>query len=839
MSDKQTPMMKQYHAIRRELPPHTLLHFRLGDFYEMFGDDAKTASALMNIALTKRGEMPMCGMPYHAARGYIEKLIAGGWRVAICDQVGEVTAGKLVRREIAQILSAGTLDDFGLDDRKPNYLAAICRQGDAFGLAYCELSTGEFRLTEVASIATLIDELARVSPAETIAPESQQDDFAPVEETHFLDAYPFESDPAGELLREHFQVHSLDGFGCADLPVAVGAAGALLHYLTRQMRRNASHLRRLQPYRASQFLILDAASQAHLELVQSRGGKSMTLLGTLDRAVTPMGARLLREWILHPLCEVEPIQARQDAVASLLDDALLLGKLREHLAEIRDLERAVARLNGSSGNARDLAALASSLARVPGVSDCVRAISTRENAHGLLLSTLADRLHPLPDLVETLAKSLVNEPPAILRDGGLIREGCDPALDELRSASHEGKNWIASLQDKEIARTGIKSLKIRFTSVFGYFIEITKANLGAVPDDYIRKQTTVNSERFITPELKEVEGKILGADERAKAREIELFHALRNQALAELSAIQETAAALAALDGLASFAETARQGNHIRPVVDDSGHLEISEGRHPVLDQQTTGERFVPNETSLDADEKFFALITGPNMAGKSTYIRQVALLTLMAQMGAWLPAASARIGVTDRIFTRVGANDDLSKGQSTFMVEMNETANILNNATARSLVILDEIGRGTSTFDGLSIAWSVSEHLHDAIGCRTLFATHYHEITDLERTKPGVINLNVAVREWNDQVIFLRKILPGRADQSYGIQVARLAGLPDSVLSRAREILSNLEQSELNAEGQPALIGQTISPDQSPPPKRNPRSPAPPQADPNQLSLI
>jgi DNA mismatch repair protein MutS len=805
-NDKQTPMMKQYHAIRRELPPHTILLFRLGDFYEMFGDDAKVASSVMNVALTKRGEMPMCGMPYHAARGYIEKLITAGWRVAICDQVGEVTAGKLVRREIAQILSAGTLDDFGLDERKPNHLAAICQQGDAFGFAYCELSTGEFRLTEVATTGALMDELARISPAETIAPESQQDAFTTIEGVNFLDAYPFETDPASELLREHFQVHSLDGFGCADLPVAVGAAGALLHYLTRQMRRNASHFRRLQPYRASQFLILDAASQSHLELVQSRGGKSMTLLGTLDRAVTPMGARLLREWVLHPLCEVAPILARQDAVASLLADALLLGKLREHLAEIRDLERAVSRLNGSSGNARDLASLASSLALVPGVTDGVKAIANREGSKNALLTQLAAGLHSLPDLVDTLARSLVDEPPAILRDGGLIREGCDPALDELRSASHEGKDWIAALQDKEIARTGIKSLKIRFTSVFGYFIEITKANLAAVPDDYIRKQTTVNSERFITPELKEVEGKILGADERSKAREIELFHELRALALTELPAIQETAAALAALDGLGSFAETARQDHHVRPVVDDSGKLEISEGRHPVLDHHTTGERFVPNETSLDADGKYFAIITGPNMAGKSTYIRQVALLTLMAQMGAWLPAASAHIGVTDRIFTRVGANDDLSKGQSTFMVEMNETANILNNATNRSLVILDEIGRGTSTFDGLSIAWSVSEYLHDAIGCRTLFATHYHEITDLERTKAGVCNLNVAVREWNDEVIFLRKIVEGRADQSYGIQVARLAGLPDSVLARAREILSNLEKSELNTEGEPVL---------------------------------
>ncbi len=819
-------MMKQYLAIRRELPPKTILLFRLGDFYEMFGDDAKTAAPIINVALTKRGEMPMCGVPFHAARGYIEKLVAAGWRVAIGDQVGEVQAGKLVRRELSQILSAGTLDDFGLDDRKPNYLAAVYPRNGAIGLAFCELSTGEFRLTEVASAEALVDELARVSPAETIAPENAG--LASVPGLNFLDAYIFEPDPASELLRDHFKVHSLDGFGCEDLPAAIGAAGALLHYLTRQMRRNASHLRRLQPYRASQFLVLDAASQSHLELVQSRAGKTMTLLGALDRTVTPMGARLLREWVLHPLCEVEPILARQNAIARLLEDSLLLGKLREHLSEIRDLERAVSRLNGASGNARDLAALAASLALVPGVTDCVQTIIGRDGSPSHpstdvsekcpcpgneLFAIVAARLHALPELVETLARAIVDEPPALVREGNFIRDGFDPALDELHAASREGKDWIAALQEKEIARTGIKSLKVRFTSVFGYFLEITKANLPSVPADYIRKQTTVNGERFITPELKDIEGKILGADERAKAREIELFQDLRVRALAELAAIQETASSLASLDALGSLAETARQFHYCRPVIDDSGVLEINEGRHPVLDQQTTSERFVPNDISLDANGKKFAIITGSNMAGKSTYIRQAALLTLMAQMGGYLPAVSAHVGITDRIFTRVGANDDLSKGQSTFMVEMNETANILNNATAKSLVILDEIGRGTSTFDGLSIAWSVAEHLHDEIGCRTLFATHYHEITDLERTKSGVTNLNVAVREWNDQVIFLRKILPGRADQSYGIQVARLAGLPDSVLHRAKEILNNLEKAELNAEGEPVIANKGEGP--------------------------
>ena len=802
-------MMQQYHALRRDLPEGTLLLFRLGDFYEMFGEDATEASRVLNVALTKRGATPMCGVPYHAARNYIEKLIGAGWRVAICDQVGEVVAGKLVRREISQVLSPGTLDDFGLDDRKPNFLAALNKRGDSHGLAYCDLSTGEFRLTELDSLTALLDELARVSPAEILIPDHQTEAFKQVAPQAPLDGYIFELEPAAELLRSHFKVHTLDGFGCADLPAGTGAAGALLHYITRQMRRPAGHLKQLQPYRRSEFLILDASTQSHLELVQSRAGRGMTLLGALDRTATPMGARLLRDWILHPLKNTSEIEKRQDAIAALLDDAMLLGDLRTRLADIRDIERATARLSGPSGNARDLSALAQSLERIPPLA------ANLGGLHGFtipsaLLSGLTTRLHALPELSERLRRAIVAEPPAIIREGGFIDEGYDSDLDELRSASHEGKNWIAALQEKEIERTGIKSLKVRFTSVFGYFIEITRANLPSVPADYIRKQTTVNGERFITPELKEFEGKILGADERARARELEIFAELRGAVLAETHHLQETAATLAILDAICSLAETARLQDYCRPEIDDSSILEISDGRHPVLDQQTDGSRFVPNDTNLGADGKKFAIITGPNMAGKSTYIRQVALLTLLAQTGSYVPAKSMRLGLTDRIFTRVGANDDLSRGQSTFMVEMNETANILNNATERSLVILDEIGRGTSTFDGLSIAWSVAEYLHDKISCRALFATHYHELTDLERTRSGIQNLNVAVREWNDQIIFLRKILPGRADQSYGIQVARLAGLPNSIISRAKEILENLEKSELNAVGQPTLAKTT-----------------------------
>ncbi len=805
-----TPMMQQYHAVRRELPPGTLLLFRLGDFYEMFGEDAKEAAGVLNVALTKRGTMPMCGVPFHAARGYIEKLIAAGWRVAICDQVGEVQAGKLVRREIAQILSPGTLDDFGLDDRKPNYLAALCERRGIFGLAFCDLSTGEFRLTEIETRASLLDELARVAPAEILVPDHQVEAFADLTKPMPQDGYFFEPEPARELLTGHFKVQSLDGFGCTDFAAGVGAAGALLQYVTRQLRRQAGHVRRLQPYRRSAYLILDAATQSHLELVNSRAGRSLTLLGVLDRTATPMGARLLREWVLQPLRSVAEIERRQEAIASLLEDALLLGDLRARLSEIRDIERATARLGGPSGNARDLAALAQSLERLPGLAACLAAGGSDLSVPADFLVEARAALHALPDLTQKLRAALVDEPPALVREGGFVREGFDPALDDLRAASHEGKNWIAALQEREIERTGIKSLKVRFTSVFGYFIEITKSNLGAVPDDYIRKQTTVNGERFITPELKEMEGKILGADERARAREIEIFSELRAAVLAELPHLQKTADGLASIDAICSLAETARLHGYCRPEVEESGVLHIEDGRHPVLDRQPGGERFVPNDTDLDTASKKFGIITGPNMAGKSTYIRQVALLVLLAQLGSYVPARAMRVGVVDRIFTRVGANDDLSRGQSTFMVEMNETANILNNATAGSLVILDEIGRGTSTFDGLSIAWSVAEFLHDQIGCRALFATHYHELTDLERTRPGVLNLNVAVREWNDQIIFLRKIVPGRADQSYGIQVARLAGLPDSIIARAKEILANLEKSELNAEGQPAFAKGT-----------------------------
>jgi len=807
MSETLTPMMQQYQGIRRTLTPDTLLLFRLGDFYEMFFEDAKEGSAILNVALTKRNSVPMCGIPYHAIDSYMRKLIKAGKRVAICDQVGEVTPGRIVQREITQIISPGTVSDIQmLDSKRNNYLAAVFEKSQAFGIAYIDLMTGEFRLTELQDEKNLLDELQRVQPAETLHSDEQSAALAPLlPNAAAKDAFIFLPDHARQALLDHFGTHSLDGFGCEDMPLALNAAGAIVHYLRHEMRRNISHVTRLSPYRHTQFMVLDAATQSNLDLVGTKGERSASLLGALDRTVTQMGARRLRDWVLHPLRDLVPIVERQEMVAALIAEPFLLGKFRESLGSIRDIERTVGRLTQTGGNARDILVLRTSLEQVPTLREDLAALFQNAPPPALAQSLL-DNLHPLPHLVEMLQKAMVEEPPATTKEGGMFRDAWSPQLDELRCASRDGRHWIAELQQREIDTTGIKSLKVRYTSVFGYFIEVTKSNLHLVPDAWTRKQTVATGERFITPELKEVENKILGADERAQALEYDLFAQLRTEILRELEPLQNTASAIATLDALASFAETARLFSHARPALDESSRILIKEGRHPVLDQQLAAEKFVPNDVDLDHERARLLIITGPNMAGKSTYIRQVALIVLMAQIGAFVPAKSAEIGIADRIFTRVGASDDLSRGQSTFMVEMNETANIMNNATERSLIILDEIGRGTSTFDGLSIAWSVAEYLHDTIKARTLFATHYHELTELEMTRPAVRNFNVAVREWNDQIIFLRKIIPGGADKSYGIQVARLAGLPPEVVARAKDILNNLEQAELNADGRPAL---------------------------------
>lgn len=829
-----TPMMKQYLAMRRELPADVLLFFRLGDFYELFFDDAKTASPILNVALTKRNGIPMCGVPHHSAQGYINRLVQHGKRVAIAEQTTDPVPGKLVQREISQILSAGTINDLNmLDSARPNYLAAVFREGKKLGLAFVDHTTGEFEVAEFAEAGELADELQRLMPSELLHSEEQRDILAAIGAPGCalaVEGYFFLHDQAVHSLTQHFRVQSLDGFGCAALHPAVCAAGAILQYLQFQLRRSVDHVRRLRVAQPGDCVLIDAASQAHLELAASKSGQQHTLLAALDRTCTPMGARRMRHWVLHPLRDLARLTERQDMIARLLAEPLALSQLRSLLKDVRDLERTSGRLSQGSGNGRDLLMLATSLETVPGVKTMLG-----ELAEGVALGgEVQAQLHDLSAVAAEIQRAVVDEPPMQIKEGGIFREGFIPELDELRDASTQGRQWIADLQNREIERTGIKSLKIKYNAVFGYFIEITKANLAAVPPDYHRKQTTVGGERFITDELKRMEDKILGAEERSKALEHEEFLNLRSRVLEHLSAIQATAGAIAELDALCSLAETARLFNYTRPELNDTRNLFIRDGRHPVLDQNlTSGERFVPNDTTLEPRENRLLLITGPNMAGKSTYLRQVALLTLMAQIGSFLPAASAEIGLVDRIFTRIGASDDIARGQSTFMVEMNETALILNNATERSLVILDEIGRGTSTFDGLSIAWSVAEHLHDKIKARTLFATHYHEITAMARSRDGVKNYNVAVKEWSHQIIFLRKIVPGSAEKSYGIQVARLAGLPDEVIARAKEVLIQLEGGHppaaedspiLREPAKPRARKKPPAPDSAPEPEGTPQ---------------
>ncbi|HTS16212.1 MAG TPA: DNA mismatch repair protein MutS [Verrucomicrobiae bacterium] len=806
--DGLTPMMQQYRRVKHQIPPDALLMFRLGDFYEMFLDDAKTASQLLNLALTSRNGMPMCGIPYHAAETYIGKLLRQGRKVAICDQLEDAKPGKLVNRDVTQILSPGThFDTHLLQAERNNFLAAICG-GGRFGLALVDLTTGDFKITELSSADQLHNELTRTRPAEVIVPAEWFDEAKSLLAPLALaitpyEGWTFEKETAFFTLRDHFKTQSLDGFGAGDLSVGIGAAGAVLHYLQQALRRNTSHIHRLTVYSVGDFMVLEATTQRNLELLESsRSDRRHTLIGCMDRTLTPMGARMLREWVTRPLKSVEQIRARQGVIATFCDAPHVLADFREQLHGVRDMERTLGRLSVGTGNARDLVVLKESLAAVPKLKGALGNTLTAPS----LLETLNSQIVEQPELVDLIGRAIADAPPLPLKDGGLIKTGYNAELDELRRAGTDGKAWIAALQQKEIERTGVASLKVRFNSVFGYYIEITKANLEKVPADYIRKQTIANGERFFTPELKDMEHKILGAEERANALEYEIFQQIRAAAVEKSAPIQESASAIAALDVLAGLAELARHQNYCRPVIDDGDRIEIVDGRHPVLEQTLVEERFVPNDTLLDNREQQILIITGPNMAGKSTYIRQVALLVLMAQTGSFIPAARATVGLVDRIFTRVGATDDLARGQSTFMVEMNETANILNNATSKSLIVLDEIGRGTSTFDGLSIAWAVAEHLHTAVGAKTLFATHYHELTELAVAMPRVKNYNVAVREWHDQVIFLHKILPGGTDKSYGIQVARLAGLPKEVLARAKEVLNNLEEAELSAEGKPKL---------------------------------
>ncbi|MFH1067693.1 MAG: DNA mismatch repair protein MutS [bacterium] len=803
MSENLTPMMRQYQRVKRESPADSLLLFRLGDFFEMFFEDAKEGAALLNLTLTKRNGVPMCGVPAHAAENYIGKLIQAGKRVAVCDQVSEPKPGQVVDRAITQVFSPGCVLNLDLTSPKENrFLAATHRLKERYGFAFLDLTTGDFQATEMPDLRSVQDEILRLQPKELLHPSEQ--DWANVPTILAFTAYEdwaFEPESASAALRDHFKIQSLDGFGCRSLSAGIGAAGALIHYVTRALRNPAAHVTRLKTYATADCLALDATTQRNLELVESHSasGADTSLLKTMDHTVTAMGGRELRGWLLRPLRNKEQIQARQEVVAACLDDVGRLDEFREELREARDLERLIGRIAGA-GNARDLQAIRLSLERMP----TLRAMAEKLGAP--MAQELSRHLKDQPEIIGLVRRAIAADPPLSVKEGGIIADGYNAALDELRAAMRGGKDWIAELQKREQERTGVKSLKVRFNQVFGYYIELTRANLAQVPSDYIRKQTMVNAERFITPELKEMEGKILGAEDRSRKLEYELFLDVREKVAEKTGEIQEAARALAQLDVLSSLAHLARLRDYCRPEFSANGLFEIIEGRHPVLEQQLREETFVPNDARLDQETNRVIILTGPNMAGKSTYIRQVALIALLFHIGSYVPAKSARLPILDRIFTRIGASDDLSRGQSTFMVEMNETANILNHATKNSLVILDEIGRGTSTFDGLSIAWAVAEHLNNVVKAKTLFATHYHELTELAAALPSVQNYNVAVREWQDRIIFLRKIIHGGADKSYGIQVARLAGLPHSVLDRAKEILRNLEEKELDATGQPAL---------------------------------
>ncbi|MFH7319528.1 DNA mismatch repair protein MutS [Desulfurivibrio sp. D14AmB] len=826
---KITPMLQQYLEIKNQ-HPDTILFYRMGDFYEMFFADAVEAAGILGITLTSRSskdeadKIPMCGVPFHSATGYLAKLIKAGRRVAICEQMEEPGQSKgLVRREVVRVVSPGlVIEDQLLDDKENRFLAAICLRGPRLGVSLLDLSTGEFLVGEHDKREELLDDLGRLTPSEILLPAGDPADstagrqqgplaeltaslaallpqccFTPRPETGF------QPGPARELLLEHFGTANLAGFGCEHLETGIGAAGALFAYLRETQKCELSHLERLAPMDREQVLLLDEASRRNLELTRTISGaqREGSLLATLDYTRTPMGARQLRKSLLMPLKDVAAIRRRLDAVEELLRDQELGRRLDQALGAVYDLERLNSRAVLGSANARDLTALKLSLAQLPAIKQL---LAGRPG----LLGELGGEIDLLDDLHGLLAAAIRDDAPVGLREGNLIRQGYHAELDELLTILRDGKGLIAGLEARERERTGIPTLKVGFNKVFGYYLEVSRAKAGEVPADYIRKQTLVNAERYITPELKEFENKVSGAEERRLELEYRLFGEIRARVAAAGSRILHSAGALAMLDLLAALAIGAARHNYTRPQVDDGEEIIISEGRHPVIERHLPPGRFVPNDIHLDQNERELMIITGPNMAGKSTVLRQTALIVLMAQMGSFVPAAQARVGVVDRIFTRVGAMDDLRRGQSTFMVEMNETANILNNATAKSLVILDEIGRGTSTFDGLAIAWAVAEALTDKEekGVKTLFATHYHELTELATARPRVHNFHIAVREWNDTIIFLHKLMPGGVNRSYGIQVAALAGVPPAVVARAKELLHNIEQGEFNRQGQPRI---------------------------------
>ena len=807
-----TPMMQQYLDIK-ERYPGMILFFRLGDFYEMFFDDAITVSRELELTLTGKDcglqeRAPMCGVPYHAAETYINRLIGLGHKVAICEQLEDPALCKgLVKRDVIRIVTPGTVvEQSMLSERRNSYILALCADGKRAGVAFADVSTGEF-FTYESDASRLADELARIAPREIIADEGAMalaDSLGAQVPVSPYAQGAFRLSSARAALLHHFHVASLDVFGLRDLKMAARAAGALMRYLGDTQKNALEHIATLRLYRREQYMALDRTARRNLELTESlRGERKGSLLALLDKTATSMGGRTLRAWIEQPLCVRDDIERRLDAVAELKDDPMMAQSLFEELRGVYDVERLLSRVSYRSINARDCLALGASLSRIPQVRALI------EESSSAMLRELLEQLDPVEDVRDLLLCAINPDAPLLISEGNIIREGYNEELDRLRRASKEGVQWVAELEAKEREETGIKNLRIRYNKVFGYYIEVTKSNYAQVPYRYTRKQTLANSERYVTPELHELEEQILGAQERALRLEQQLFAAIRDRLSEHIGRLQATAQALKTLDALLSLALAAVEYGYARPEITDDGAIDIEDGRHPVVEQNMEGGQFVPNDTHMDADANRMLIITGPNMAGKSTYMRQVALITLMAHMGSFVPARAARIALTDRIFTRVGASDDLASGQSTFMVEMSELAHILMNATARSLIVLDEIGRGTSTFDGLSIAWAVVEYMADKkiLGAKTLFATHYHELSELEGHMPGVVNFRIAVKEHGEDVIFLRKIVPGGADKSFGIHVARLAGIPRPVLLRAHEILARLETRDRNQ----LSIGQNI----------------------------
>ena len=810
MSNELTPMMKQYMQTKEEYKD-CILFYRLGDFYEMFFDDALTASKELEITLTGKNcgleeRAPMCGIPYHAVDSYLNRLVSKGYKVAICEQVEDPkTAKGIVKREVIRVVTPGTnLDTQGLDETKNNYIMCIVYMADRYGLSVADVTTGEYLVTELDSQTKLMDELYKFMPSEIVCNEAFYMSGLDLDDLknrlhmaiYSLEAWYFDDALCRETLQEHFKVASLEGIGLSDYECGMIASGALLKYLEETQKNSLSHMSRLTRYATGNYMVLDSATRRNLELVETLREKQKrgSLLWVLDKTKTAMGARTLRKYVEQPLIDKESIVKRLDAVAELKDNAICREEIREYLNPVYDLERLVGKITYQSANPRDLIAFQSSLSMLPSVKCILKDMESD------LLKEIYEELDPLEELCDLVGRAIQEEPPLAMKEGGINKDGYNEEVDRLRKAKSEGKNWLADLETKEREKTGIKNLRIRYNKVFGYYLEVTNSSKDLVPDYYTRKQTLANAERYIIPELKELEDTILGAEDKLCALEYELYCEVRNTIAAELTRIQRTAKAVAKLDVIASLALVAERNNYVRPKINEKGVIDIRDGRHPVVEKMIPNDMFIANDTYLDDKKQRISIITGPNMAGKSTYMRQAALIVLMAQLGSFVPASSANIGLVDRIFTRVGASDDLASGQSTFMVEMNEVANILRNATSKSLLILDEIGRGTSTFDGLSIAWAVVEYISNSklLGAKTLFATHYHELTELEGKISNVNNYCIAVKEKGDDIVFLRKIVKGGADKSYGIQVAKLAGVPDPVINRAKEIVEELVTADI-----------------------------------------